>query len=40
VTVSVPVKLAQDFKPDLVPTHPKGGDLAEYLIFVGYRYRF
>jgi hypothetical protein len=39
VTVSVPVRLTQDFKPDLVSTHPKGGDLAEYLIFVGYRYR-
>ena len=40
VTVSVPVKLTQDFKPDLVTTHPKGGDLAEYLVFVGYTYRF
>ena len=39
-TASVPVKLTQDFKPDLTPTHPKGGDLAEYLIFLGYRYRF
>lgn len=38
LTVSVPVKLTQDFRPDLVATHPKGGDLAEYLIFVGYRY--
>jgi hypothetical protein len=40
LTVSVPVRLTQDFKPDLVPMHPKGGDLAEYLIFAGYTYRF
>lgn len=40
LTVSVPWALAQDFKPDLVPTHPKGGDLADYLVFVGYTHRF
>jgi hypothetical protein len=34
------VRLTQDFKPDLVPMHPRGGDLAEYLIFAGYTYRF
>jgi len=40
LTLNVPLKLASDFKTDLTPTHPKGGDLAEYLVFAGYVYRF
>jgi hypothetical protein len=40
LTLNVPMKLASDFKTDLTPTHPKGGDLAEYLVFAGYVYRF
>jgi hypothetical protein len=40
LTLSVPIKLTSDFKSDLTPGHPKGGDLAEYLVFAGYVYRF
>lgn len=36
LTLSTPWALAEDFKPDLVATHPKGGDLADYLVFAGY----
>jgi len=39
-TLNVPLKLTADFKSDLTPSHPKGGDLAEYLVFAGYVYRF
>lgn len=40
VTLGVPWALTQDFKPDLVVTHPKGGDLAGHLIFASYTRRF
>jgi hypothetical protein len=40
LTLNVPLSLASDFKADLTPTHPKGGDLADYLVFAGYTYRF
>ena len=40
LTLTVPLSLASDFKSDLTPTHPKGGDLADYLVFAGYTYRF
>jgi hypothetical protein len=39
-TLNVPLKLTADFKSDLTAAHPKGGDLAEYLVFAGYVYRF
>jgi len=40
LTLSVPWQLTADFKSDLTPGHPKGGDLADYLVFAGYVYRF
>ena len=40
LTLNLPYSLSSDFKADLTPTHPKGGDLADYLIFAGYSYRF
>lgn len=40
VSLSVPFRLAQDFRPDLTAGHPVGGDLANYLLFAGYTARF
>ena len=39
-TLSAPVRVAQNFKPDLTTGHPVGGDLADHLIFAGYTVRF
>jgi len=40
VTFSVPVRVYQNFKPDLTPGHPVGGDLAKYLLYMNYTRRF
>ena len=40
LTLSSPIRIGLDFKPDLTATHPVGGDLANYLIFAGYTVRF
>jgi hypothetical protein len=40
VTLSVPVRVAQYFGPDLTPGHPVGGDLANHLVFASYTVRF
>jgi hypothetical protein len=39
-SVSVPIRVAQDFRPDLTAGHPVGGDLANYLVFASYTVRF
>lgn len=39
-TLSAPVRVGLNFRPDLTPGHPIGGDLADYLIFGGYTVRF
>ena len=40
VTLSTPVRFSQNFKPDLTPGHPVGGDLADHLVFASYVMRF
>jgi hypothetical protein len=40
LTLSAPVRIGLNFKPDLTAGHPVGGDLAKYLIFAGYTVRF
>ncbi|MDB4892122.1 MAG: hypothetical protein JWL61_3977 [Gemmatimonadetes bacterium] len=39
-TLSAPLRVGLDFKPDLTKGHPVGGDLAHYLVFAGYTVRF
>ena len=34
--LSIPIRIGQDFRPDLTPGHPVGGDLAKYLVFASY----
>ncbi|MFI5244720.1 MAG: hypothetical protein ACHQQR_05800 [Gemmatimonadales bacterium] len=40
VALSTPVRIGQNFLPDLTPGHPLGGDLARYLVFASYTVRF
>ena len=40
LSLSAPVRIGQNFRPDLTPGHPVGGDLADFLIFAGYTVRF
>ena len=40
LSLSAPLRIWQDFRPDLTPGHPGGGDLADFLIFAGYTVRF
>lgn len=39
-TLSTPIRVGQNFSPDLTTGHPVGGDLANYLVFGGYTVRF
>lgn len=39
-TLSIPVRIGQNFTPDLTQGHPVGGDLADHLVFAGYTARF
>ena len=38
--LSTPIRVGQNFIPDLTTGHPVGGDLANYLVFAGYTVRF
>lgn len=38
--LSIPIRVGQDFRPDLTPGHPVGGDLAKYLVFASYVVEF
>jgi hypothetical protein len=40
IALSIPVRIGQDFRPDLTPGHPVGGDLARYLVFASYVAKF
>lgn len=39
-TLSVPIRVSQDFKPDPSPAQSNGGDLANHLIFAGFTHNF
>ena len=40
IALSAPVRVGQNFGPDLTPGHPVGGDLANHLLFASYSVRF
>lgn len=40
LTLSTPVRVGQNFSPDLTPGHPVGGDLANFLVFASYTVKF
>jgi hypothetical protein len=40
LTLNAPVRVGQNFKPDLTAGHPVGGDLADFLLFATYTVRF
>lgn len=40
LTLSAPIRIGQNFQPDLTRGHPLGGDLADHLLFAAYTVRF
>jgi hypothetical protein len=40
VALSIPVRFEQNFRADLTPGHPVGGDFARYLVFASYVAKF
>ena len=40
VALSAPIRIGQEFRPDLTTGHPVGGDLARYLLFASYVIKF